>query len=152
MCKELTHFLKYKIKAQKAKEQQTDGEEKSVLANKHRPNEDGTALQKNRIEEEIVKKESKTEEAKEIKQEMIEERRSKQEDKIDEGQLEQKVEPRNDSNRTENEQNKEITRNELSTYEMRFKNLNQSVTLSKPVQNCMPNTLLLIIGINQTLI
>ena len=149
MWQELTHFLKYKIKAQKSKEQQTDGEEKSVLANKHRPNEDEAAVQKNNlIEEEIVKKESKTEEAKEIKQEKIEERRPKHEDKIDEGQLEQKVEPKNDSNRTENEQNKEITQNELSTYEMRFKNLNQSVTLSKPVQNCMPNTLLLIIGIN----
>ena len=148
MWQELTHFLKYKIKAQKSKEQQTDGEEKSVLANKHRPNEDEAAVQKNSIEEEIVKKESKTEEAKEMKQKRIEERRSKQEDKIDEGQFEQKVEPKNDSNRTENEQNKEITQNDLSTYEMCFKKLNQSVTLSKPVQNCMPNTLLLIIGIN----
>ena len=43
-------------------------------------------------------------------------------------------------------EDKGISPNESSTFEMRFKNLNGTLSLSRPVQNCSDKTLMIIIG------
>ena len=45
-------------------------------------------------------------------------------------------------------EDKGISLNESSTFEMRFKNLNGTLSLSRPVQNCSDKTLMIIIGNN----
>lgn len=46
-----------------------------------------------------------------------------------------------------NSENKKIAIDDVAIFEMSFKNLNRTFSISKPVQNCTSQTLLLIIGI-----